>query len=308
MAKQHVRGKGRLRILKKILLGTGLIIVAFILIVIATLYWQAIQKPTGTPRLVALGSSFAAGIGLGDRPAGSPIVCQRSLNSYPQQLARMRDLSLVDMSCSGATTLHVRDGGQAFLGPQLGGLATNTKWVTLTAGGNDVSYVGDLSFLAGRKDQTFMGWALRQFWSGPKRAEQRDFAKLRTVLASTLAQIKQRAPQATIIVVTYPTILPETGTCANLGLSSAEADEMRNVGNSLAALTSAIAQDAGALVVDMHTLGAGHDACSVEPWVNGWHNTAGTAFHPTMAGAKATAAAISAAMDLASNPEASPQR
>ena len=308
MAKQHVRGKGRLRILKKILLGTGLIIVAFILIVIATLYWQAIQKPTGTPRLVALGSSFAAGIGLGDRPAGSPIVCQRSLNSYPQQLARMRDLSLVDMSCSGATTLHVRDGGQAFLGPQLGGLAKNTKWVTLTAGGNDVSYVGDLSFLAGGKDQTFMGWALRQLWGGPKRAEQRDFAKLRTVLASTLAQIKQRAPQATIIVVTYPTILPETGTCANLGLSSAEADEMRNVGNSLAALTSAIAQDAGALVVDMHKLGAGHDACSAEPWVNGWHNTAGTAFHPTMAGAKATATAISAAMDLASNPEASPQR
>ena len=176
----------------------------------------------------------------------------------------MRDLSLVDMSCSGATTLHVRDGGQAFLGPQLGGLAKNTKWVTLTAGGNDVSYVGDLSFLAGGKDQTFMGWALRQFWSGPKRSEQRDFAKLRTVLASTLAQIKQRAPQATIIVVTYPTILPETGTCANLGLSSAEADEMRNVGNSLAALTSAIAQDAGALVVDMHKLGAGHDAC----WIN----------------------------------------
>ena len=308
MAKQQVRGKGRLRILKKMLIGAGLIIVAFVLIVIATFYWQAIQKPTGTPRLVALGSSFAAGIGLGDSPAGSPFVCQRSLNGYPQQLARMRDLSLVNMSCSGATTLHVRDGGQAFLGPQLGGLATNTKWVTLTAGGNDVSYVGDLSFLAGRKDQTFMGWALRQFWGGPKRAEQRDFAKLRTVLASTLAQIKQRAPQATIIVVTYPTILPETGTCANLGLSSAEADEMRNVGNSLAALTSAIAQDAGALVVDMHTLGAGHDACSVEPWVNGWHNTAGTAFHPTMAGAKATAAAISAAMDLASNPEASPQR
>ena len=80
MAKQHVRGKGRLRILKKILLGTGLIIVAFILIVIATLYWQAIQKPTGTPRLVAQGEiDEGAGIhafvclvqALSARPLGS---------------------------------------------------------------------------------------------------------------------------------------------------------------------------------------------------------------------------------------------
>jgi lysophospholipase L1-like esterase len=293
MAKLQVRGTRRSRIFKKILLSTGLIVIAFIVIVVAILYWQAIQKPTGTPRLVALGSSFAAGIGL----------CQRSLNGYPQQLARMQNLSLVDMSCSGATTQHVRDGGQLFLGPQLRGLAKNTELVTLTSGGNDVSYVGDLSFLAGRKDQTFLGWTLRQFWGGTRKAEARDFAKLRMVLASTLSKIKQRAPQAKIIVVSYPTILPETGTCAKLGLTKVEARQMRDVGDRLAALTSAVAQDADALVVDMHKLGAANDACSAEPWVNGWHNTAGTAFHPTMAGAKATAAAISAAIDGLPNPQ-----
>jgi lysophospholipase L1-like esterase len=303
MAKLQVRGTRRSRIFKKILLSTGLIVIAFTVIVVAILYWQAIQKPTGTPRLVALGSSFAAGIGLGDRADGSPFVCQRSLNGYPQQLARMQNLSLVDMSCSGATTQHVRDGGQLFLGPQLEGLAKNTEWVTLTSGGNDVGYVGDLSFLAGRKDDTLMGWTLRQFWGGPRKAEARDFAKLRMVLASTLAEIKQRAPQAKIIVVSYPTILPETGTCAKLGLTKVEARQMRDVGDRLAALTSAVAQDADALVVDMHKLGAAHDACSAEPWVNGWHNTAGTAFHPTMAGAKATAAAISAAIDGLPNPQ-----
>jgi lysophospholipase L1-like esterase len=303
MAKLQVRGTRRSRIFRKILLSTGLIVIAFIVIVVAMLYWQAIQKPTGTPRLVALGSSFAAGIGLGDRADGTPFVCQRSLNGYPQQLARLRNLPIRDISCSGATTLHVHDGGQVFLGPQLNGLATDTKWVTLTAGGNDVSYVGDLSFLAGRKDSTFMGWSMRQFWGGPLKLEQRDFAKLRTVLASTLAEIKRRAPQARIIVVTYPTILPPKGTCAKLGLTKVEARQMRDVGDRLAALTSAVAQDADALVVDMHKLGAANDACSAEPWVNGWHNTAGTAFHPTMAGAKATAAAISAAIDGLPNPQ-----
>jgi lysophospholipase L1-like esterase len=301
MENSTVRRKRGWRIVRKVLLIAVLALVALALIIVATLYWQAQQKPTGQPVIVALGSSFAAGIGLGDRAAGSPIVCQRSLNGYPQQLARLRQLRIRDMSCSGATTLHVRDGGQAFLGPQLDGLAKDTKWVTLTAGGNDVSYVGDLSFLAGRKDQTFMGWSMRQFWGGPLKPEQRDFAKLRTVLASTLAEIKRRAPQATIIVVTYPTILPPKGTCAKLGLTEEEADQMRVVGDRLAALTSAVAQEASAIAVDMHILGAGHDACSAEPWVNGWHNTVGTAFHPTMAGAKATAAAISAAMEPATS-------
>jgi lysophospholipase L1-like esterase len=302
------RRKRGWRTVRKVFLMGVLALVALALIIVATFYWQAQEKPTGQPVIVALGSSFAAGIGLGDRSAGSPFVCQRSLNGYPQQLARLRHLPIRDMSCSGATTLHVRDGGQAFLGAQLGGLAKDTKWVMLTSGGNDVGYVGDLSFLAGRKDQTFMGWALRQFWGGPRKPEQRNFAKLRTVLASALAEIKRRAPQAKIIVVTYPTILPGTGTCAKLGLTEAEADQLRGVGDKLATLTSAVAQEADALLVDMHTLGAGHDACSAEPWVNGWHNTAGTAFHPTLAGAKATAAAISAAMDALPNPVPSRQR
>jgi hypothetical protein len=118
-----------------------------------------------------------------------------------------------------------------------------------------------------------------------------------------LAQIKQRAPQARIIVVTYPTILPETGTCAKLGLTEAEADQMRVVGDKLAEQTLAVAQEASAIAVDMHKLGVAHDACSAEPWINGWHNTSGTAFHPTMAGAKATAAAISAAIDGLPNPQ-----
>jgi lysophospholipase L1-like esterase len=284
-------------VVRKVFLLGVLALVALALTIVATLYWQAQQKPTGQPVVVALGSSFAAGIGLGDRATGSPIVCQRSRNGHPQQLARLLQLPMRDMSCSGATAQHVLGGGQAFLGAQLDGLAKDTKWVTLTAGGNDVGYVGDLSFLAGRKDQTVMGWSMRQFWGGPRAPEQRDFAKLRIVLAATLAEIKRRAPRATIIVVTYPTILPPKGTCAKLGLTEAEADQMRGVGDSLAALTSAVAQEASAIAVDMHTLGAGHDACSAEPWVNGWHGTSGTAFHPTMAGAKATAAAISAAID-----------
>ena len=70
---------------------------------VALLAYQGRQRPDTSAEYVALGSSFAAGLGLGPRVPGSPIVCQRSVNGYPQQLARMTGLSLSDMSCSGAT-------------------------------------------------------------------------------------------------------------------------------------------------------------------------------------------------------------
>lgn len=307
MQNKGAREKRGWGVMRKALLIAGSALLALILIIVGTLYWQAQQKLTGKPVFVALGSSFAAGIGLGDRAKDSPFVCQRSRNGYPQQLARLHDLPIVDMTCSAATARHVLEGGQVFLRPQLDGLAKDTKWVTLTVGGNDVSYVGDLSFLAGRKDQTVLGWAMRQFWGGPLKPKQRDFAKLRNVLRATFDEIKRRSPQARIIVATYPTILPAKGTCQKLGLTTAEADMMRAVGDKLAKETLTVAQDASAVVVDMHALGAGHDACSAKPWVNGWHATVGTAFHPTMAGAKATAEAISAAMGQLPSAEPSPQ-
>lgn len=149
-----------------------------ILVGVGVLYYQGKRKPTGTPQYVALGSSFAAGFGLGARDPGSALVCMRSSNGYPQQLARSLGLSLVDRSCSGAKASHVLRGGQFFLGPQIDAVGAQTELVTITVGGNDVHYVGDLSFMAGRNGNDFTGWALGQFWSGPLKLERRDFAGL----------------------------------------------------------------------------------------------------------------------------------
>ena len=72
--------------------------------------------PAATPRTalfpagahyVAMGSSFAAGPGVGT-PAETPTDrCSRSAANYAQQLARKRNLHLTDVSCGGATTAHV---------------------------------------------------------------------------------------------------------------------------------------------------------------------------------------------------------
>jgi lysophospholipase L1-like esterase len=255
------------------------------------------QRPAANASYVALGSSFAAGLGLGDRIPGSPLISQRSANGYPQQLARLLGIaSFTDMTSSGATVRHVLHGGQMGLGPQIDALGPDTSLVTLTGGGNDVGYVGDLTAMAFGNRGGVKGWLVGLFWKGAKPASERDFAGLEHNLAALFDEIRRRSPRARIVVATYPAILAEKGTCDNLGISEAQAAIMLPVAARLAEVTRAAAFAAGAAVVDMATLSAGHDACSAAPWVNGIVPEKGAPFHPTLAGARATARAIAEAL------------
>ncbi len=278
--------------LKRILKITLLLIAVAALCILGLLYYQGQQVPRKNAPYVALGSSFAAGIGLGDRVSGSPIVCLRSMQGYPQQLARLIGLTLTDMSCSGATTQHVLRGGQVFLGPQIDALGPDTQLVTLTIGGNDISYVGDLTFMAFRNRGGFTGALAGLVSSSAKPVQDRKFGKLQRDLIATLREIKRRAPKALVSVVPYPAIMPKSGTCPQLGIDEQQASLMRSVGLRLAAVTRAAAQEAGVSFVDLADASMGHDACAAEPWVNGSAPAIGAAFHPTLAGAKGVAAQI----------------
>ena len=270
----------------------------FGLLVLATTlaFFQGRRTPEGPHEYVALGSSFAAGAGLGKLQKDSPLLCARTVKGYPQQLARLRHLSITDMSCGGAVTSNLLRGGQFFQGPQIQTIGAQTRLVTITVGGNDIGYIGDLSLSAARKTDTVLGWSVRRHWKGPKARSERDYTGLKRELLATLRTIHRRAPRATIVIATYPALLPPAGTCARIGLTKAEADEMREVGNQLSATTRSAAEQGGAILVDMHALGAAHDACSSSPWTNGWSGSKGAPFHPSQLGAEATARAISDAM------------
>lgn len=273
-----------------------LILLALLAVAMVFVVIQGRRMPAGAPEYVALGSSFAAGAGLGPLEPGSPLLCARSVNGYPQRLARMRGLSIVDMSCGGAVARHLLRGGQAFQGPQIRTIGRDTRLVTVTVGGNDVGYVGDLSLLAARKSKSPFGWLVRTLWQGPKSPRDRDYAGLQAELTATLRAVRAQAPGATVVVATYPALVPPDGTCARIGLTEAEAAVMREVGDRLAAATRRAARDGGAALVDMHALGAAHHACSEVPWTSGWPSPNGAPFHPTQRGAEATAEAISAAL------------
>lgn len=258
---------------------------------------QIRTPPVPNAYYVALGSSYAAGLGLGPRAPGSPIVSQRSVNGYPQQLARLlRVPSFTDMTSSGSTVQHVLHGGQMGLGPQIDALGPDTRLVTLTAGGNDVGYVGDLVAMAYRNAGGAIGTVVGMVWNRERATDERPFDRLGNELRTLLREIRRRAPKARIIVVTYPAILPATASCPALGISNQQAALMRSVADRLAQTTREAAIAERSTVVDMAALSNGHDACGSAPWVNGFRPQTGSAFHPTLEGARATAQAIAAAI------------
>jgi lysophospholipase L1-like esterase len=220
-------------------------------------------------------------------------VSQRSINGYPQQLARMLNMpSFTDMTSSGSTVAQILRGGQMLLGPQIDALGPDTRLVTLTAGGNDVNYVGDLTFMAFGNRRGVIGKIVRMLRKEAKPVHERDYDSLEANLAATLREVKRRSPRSRVVVVTYPAILPGHGTCSTLGITEQQAALMRTVGDKLNQVTRDVATREGATIVDMADLSFGHDACSTVPWVNGFRPQTGADFHPTLAGAHAIAKAI----------------
>ncbi len=263
------------------------VLAALALLVLLVLFWQGKRKPDTSGQYVALGSSFAAGLGLGAREPGSPFVCMRSTNGYPHQLARLTGLSLVDMSCSGSTTEHILKGGQVFLGPQIDAVGADTRLVTITSGGNDVGYIGDLTLASGGA-----GALGKLLLSEPKPVAERNFGLVTENMIKIVQAVRARAPKAVIALVSYPNLLPENASCKELGFDAAVADRGRQVAARLHEATKLAAEQSGAIFVDMAGASAGHDICSAAPWVNGAAPGSGAPFHPNQAGAEATAQTV----------------
>ncbi|WP_297513652.1 SGNH/GDSL hydrolase family protein [uncultured Caulobacter sp.] len=243
----------------------------------------AAQAQAG-PRYVAMGSSFAAGQGLGAYEASGPARCGRSTHNYAHQFAARRGLDLVDVSCSGATTA-------AILAPwgevpaQIDAVTADTRLVTVTIGGNDLGYVGGLIAASCR--------ALNKSGCQAERVvTEADYATLKTTMAGIVDAIRARAPKATIALVQYPVVLPAKGVCAATPMSKASADAARAKASRLARITAEVAREHGARVIRADRLSRGHDACAAQPWMNGYPAPGAAPYHPNRAGMTAVAEAL----------------
>lgn len=245
---KHVsRTRRRSRLLRKLALP----IVAYVL---------ASCTPAATPRTapfpagahyVAMGSSFAAGPGVGN-PAETPTDrCSRSAANYAQQLARKRNLRLTDVSCGGATTAHVL-GPWDELPAQVDALRPDTALVTVTIGGNDVGYIGGL--MAGSceaaQDESATApicraMAARGAASDP-RARRRALSapsaeawqKVEAGIDQIAQEVRLRSPGARLVFVDYLTVLPEDGQCPQTPVSPSAAATARALASRLAEITA----------------------------------------------------------------------
>lgn len=167
---------------------------------------------------VALGDSYSAGYGLAD-PSHLPTnACAQSARDYPHRIAARFGLALTDVTCAGATSTDVVSGHQ-FHGvpPQISALSDSTRLVTLTIGGNDADLFGTAaSCLAlSAKGPVFSGRDAPSCEStfvrdGEDQLATRIDSRVALGIATTLARIRQAAPNAIVVFLGYPAIFPDT--------------------------------------------------------------------------------------------------
>ncbi|CCH87636.1 conserved protein of unknown function [Modestobacter italicus] len=251
-------------------------------------------------RYVALGSSFAAG------PGVEPIVhagCGRSGRNYPALVAERLGYDLVDVTSGGAAVADVLDRPQALLTgrtvpPQLQALGPDADLVTLTVGGNDVEYLLTLLRCSYRADPAGAPEAAGAFFATPidPSAVDAALAALPARLAGLVDAVRQRAPQARVVLVDYLTVVPGQATPA-FPMSEEHRVLCAGIGRRLEEATAAAARDTGAELVAASALSRDHAVGSADPWATGWEFgdllAGGVApYHPNAAGMRAVADAL----------------
>jgi len=234
---------------------------------------HGVGEPTGgaSPvlRYVALGDSYTAAPLV--PPTDTSTVCLRSRRNYPALVTEaVPGARLTDVSCSGATTLNATTPQQSPTGavpPQLRAVRRNTDVVTIGLGGNDESLFGTL---LGRCTEL----ATQDPQGRPCTDELEDgidgtLDRIRDNLVAVVARVRRRAPDAQVLLVGYPQIVPASGTCPDLPLAAGDYPFVRTVNERLTRAVAQAAAAADAEYVDVWTPSAGHDICGAEPWING---------------------------------------
>jgi lysophospholipase L1-like esterase len=252
------------------------------------------DRPDDGPfEYVAVGDSFTA---TGLPEAKWP--CKRSTQNYPQLIARAHSgWELVDSSCGGASSADMLE-SQEVRGtvqrPQFDALDEGTDLVTVSLGGNDFDVYWGFLYrcvqMAGVPDRD----------DAPCRTAndgriERRMDEIRDNLAEVLEEAAARAPEARVLFVGYPRLLPDDGTCPKrIPVADGDVAYVREMLELLVAAQKGAAEDAGAEYVDVYSPSKGHDICSDDPWVNDATNgpQGSYNFHPMPAHQKAVAGLI----------------
>jgi lysophospholipase L1-like esterase len=247
---------------------------------------------------VALGDSFAAGPGI--PPLDPDPNCQRSDRNYPNVAAATLGATLTDVSCSGATVSDFTVNQFPTVPPQLAALTPDTKLVSLTIGGNDVGLVQLAVSCINLLPEPLGVSCAKQNTAGGVDQYSTRIAQVAPTVGAAIDAIKQRAPQAKVLLVGYGTYLPPNGCYPITPLFRSDANYIQAKINELDDALSAQAAQHGATFVD--TRAPGHDVCKLPgvKWFEGFIPTSPAApLHPNATGMRAFGAMVAAAATTA---------
>ena len=243
--------------------------VSLVAALVAAVAIPDIAEAASTVQYVALGDSYASGVGAGSYISSSGS-CDRSTVAFSALWAAAHaPAAYTSVACSGATTTSV-------LSTQLSALSAATTLVSVVVGGNDVGFssIMETCALQGTTDCV----------NAVNAAEAKAQNTLPGLLDTVYTQIRSHAPNARVVVLGYPVFYQLGTLCIGLSATShAKLDEGINLVDGV--LSTAAAQH-GFVFGDVRSIWVGHQLCSTgTKWLHALNITDITeSYHPTAAG------------------------
>ena len=234
---------------------------------------------------VAMGDSYQSGEGdRGNYLTGTDQnnnLCHRSPNAYPERLVNtgVVNLKLDFVACSAETIPNLYSTAVSTTGPpwnegaQMAHLNQNTRLVTIGVGGNDAGFKPILEACIKQNILTIYATPClnNQGAYVASQLASLDHGDINASLRTLYRDIRQKAPFARVIVVSYPRFfdsLPSIpyGYCGTISqgdqqwLNGAVIDADGSIG--VAAVQS------GFDFLNMANGFDGHEACDISPWIN----------------------------------------
>ncbi|MEV0354819.1 SGNH/GDSL hydrolase family protein [Nocardia sp. NPDC050697] len=251
-------------------------------------------------RYVALGDSYASGPGLAP-PADQ--LCERSQRNYGHLVAAALSVrEYVDATCGGAVTANLSTSQKPGVPPQQSVLTADTDLVTITIGGNDAGFVEVMSTCGVLGVAPVVPDPCRAHYTrtGTDELARRLDEVVAPGLRAAFAEIRARAPHATIVATTYPRLVPDSGQCwPAVPFAAGDLPYLDALHRGLNDTIAAEAAKAGVAVADVFGPSAGHDACQPADirWTEPLIGATDAAAHPNRTGMEQTAQAVLAAID-----------
>ncbi|HET9380535.1 MAG TPA: SGNH/GDSL hydrolase family protein [Streptomyces sp.] len=245
------------------------VLVSSLLLAVASVLTGAGTATAATGPYVALGDSYASGVGAGNYTSESGN-CKRSTNAAPYLWAASHAPSSFSfMACSGAVTSDV-------LNNQLGPVNASTSLISIAIGGNDAGFADVMTTCVLSSDSGCID----------RINTARAFVQntLPGRLNNVYSTIRNRAPSARVVVLGYPRFY-QLGSSLCLGLSETKRSAINSAADYMNNTIGNVARSHGFTFGDVRGTFTGHELCSGSAWLHSvnWTNM-GDSYHPTAAG------------------------